>query len=90
MAKAVFCVLLMIALVTTPLVQGQCMTYFLEGAPCSNGADETCCNLLKELTNFWNPHVESIWCVCQGLQAGGIPVTVLNDCGVVEGTDPYC
>lgn len=90
MMKGVFCMFLVIALVVAPGTEGQCMTFFLENAPCTNEADATCCDLLREATDFWNPHVESVWCVCQGLQAGGIPVTRLNECGVVEGTDPYC
>ncbi|KAJ9546621.1 hypothetical protein OSB04_019164 [Centaurea solstitialis] len=81
---------IVIALVVAPLARGQCSTYFLEGAPCTNGADDECCNLLREATDFWNPHVESIWCVCQGLQSSDIPVTRLNECDVVSGTDPYC
>ncbi|KAL3635984.1 hypothetical protein CASFOL_020531 [Castilleja foliolosa] len=89
MMKVVIC-MLVLALVAAPNASGQCMTYILEHGPCTNGADSICCNILKEITSFWNPHVESIWCVCQALQYAGLPVTYLNDCGVVEGSDPYC
>ncbi|KAL8235802.1 hypothetical protein R6Q59_016883 [Mikania micrantha] len=89
MKFVVFCVLLVIALVTSPVAKGQCMTYILDGGPCTNGADANCCDFLTQ-TTAWGPHVESIWCVCQALQLAGLPVTYLNDCGVVSGSDPYC
>ncbi|GJT17171.1 hypothetical protein Tco_0875877 [Tanacetum coccineum] len=41
-------------------------------------------------TTDWGPHVETTWCVCQELLIAGLPATYLNDCGVVEGSDPYC
>ncbi|KAJ0440597.1 hypothetical protein HanIR_Chr16g0788521 [Helianthus annuus] len=88
MVRVVFCVFMVMALVT-PLARGQCATYIYENGPCTNGADADCCNFLTQTTN-WGPHVESIWCVCQALLIADAPVTSLNDCGVVQGTDPYC
>ncbi|GJU42268.1 coat protein [Tanacetum coccineum] len=79
----------MITFVSTPMVTRQCLTFILEGGPCTNGADADCCKFLKD-TKDWGPHVETTWSVCQELLIAGLLATYLNDCGVVEGSDPYC
>ena len=85
MAKFVICMLLVIAFVSTPMVTGQysCSTYIGEGGPCTNGADADCCKFLKDAK-------DGDWCVCSALVLAGLPATYLNDCGVVEGSDPIC
>ncbi|KAL3635986.1 hypothetical protein CASFOL_020533 [Castilleja foliolosa] len=88
MMKVVIC-MLVLALVTAPRVSGQCVTTIFENGPCTNGADWDCCHFLTE-TTAWGPHVEPVICLCLALQNIGAPVTYLNDCGVVEGSDPYC
>ncbi|KAL6577584.1 hypothetical protein OROMI_009912 [Orobanche minor] len=80
---------LVMALVASPGARGQCLTFILENGPCTNGADADCCNFLTETTS-WGPHVESVWCVCQALLNAGLTATYLNDCGVVDGSNPYC
>ncbi|GJU71568.1 hypothetical protein Tco_1262973 [Tanacetum coccineum] len=73
----------MITFVSTPMVTRQCLTFILEGGPCTNGADADCCKFLMDITD-WGPHVETTWCVCQELLILSLPATYLNDCGVVE------
>ncbi|GJR65645.1 ulp1 protease family, C-terminal catalytic domain-containing protein [Tanacetum coccineum] len=79
----------MITFVSTPMVTRQCLTFILEGGPCTNGADADCCKFLKDTTD-WGPHVETTWCVCQELLIAGLPATYLNDCGVVEDPREAC
>ncbi|GKA61089.1 hypothetical protein Tco_0760496 [Tanacetum coccineum] len=48
----------MIPFVSTPMETKQCLTFILEGGPCTNRADTDCYKFLKDTTD-WGPHVET-------------------------------
>ncbi|KAL3635988.1 hypothetical protein CASFOL_020535 [Castilleja foliolosa] len=88
MMKVVICILVL-ALVAAPRANGQCPAYVSANWPCLSGANPVCCSFLQTTTG-WGTYEDLLMCVCRALHMSDIPVTYLNDCGVVQGSVAYC